>query len=554
MPEYISLRDDQSTIRMSDCMMHCVAEPESFEDGEPAVTFDELSDADDMFAEVDMSEYVSRALASIPARDRARVEEDLERVHLGPVLRMFRHATGTDVVRRTPVKKGGGEARAMFERALDLHDTLHDAKCRDDGCRAYVASVVMKEGDVLPAPKIGGATRERLTLRDVANHGTFVELITSAKTLDLGGEALDNSVLFGKDYRAEIMDRPVISGDDDVVRTFQTVMREKVKTHDERVRIPEFDGIEIWSTKNTKDDVAKIFRVAAFCEKMRRRYSGKAKFMMDIEHKMAQMLFQYKETDRCLGTKHIIVNEALGDVEHVINGETLNEWEFVQCDASVVDGMAHPGKHDGRRTGVASLPGSLVQVTFEGMSDSDVAMYTASSAHRPIPDDGVLKHVRNHAWIDPDDPGRELATESYSTSGVHAIAKLRGGDPGVVAHYAAMKRAADWGQVNHCVEYDMVFVTHDRPAFLYAIYMRCPAILMSVDSRYVGEGCIAYAFVMFAPTGCRERLSHSAPIQDPAIKTGRRGQAGGTARVDGTAVCAVAAIAVIIASLTRTFH
>lgn len=90
------------------------------------------------------------------------------------------------------------------------------------------------------------------------------------------------------------------------------------------------------------------------------------------------------------------------------------------------------------------------------------------------------------------------------------------------AHYLAMKRAADWGQVNHCLEYDMVFVTHDKPAFLYAIFVRCPAILVTFDLRFKDDGCLAYAFAMFAPEGCRQRLHDSKPIVRPGSMKGGR--------------------------------
>lgn len=527
---------------MSDLMFYCVHElTERREDGEPDVTFDELANADDMFMETDMEAYVSRALASVPESDRDRVEAELERVHMGPRLALYRHATGTALRPRGQAKKGGGgdDVSSHFDRLLELHDSLHDAKCRDDTCLEHVAKLVMGEDYVLPAG---------MTLRDVASHKAFVTVVTGWRMLDIGGREYNNVSLFNKDYRTEAMPLRDIDGEDeDIVSTFQTVMRETNRTHDHRVRRREFDGLEVWSTEAMKNCVAKIFRVAAFCEMVRRLYSGKAKFMMDVEYKMAQMLFQYKETDRVLGNKHVIVNDALGDTEHRLNRTMLNEWTFVQCDASVIDGMAHPGEHDGRRTGTASLPGSLVQVTFEGMHDCGVARYRADSEHYVVPENGVLKHVRDHEWVSiAEDPPRPIAHEYYSQSGVKSLAKVRTGDPGVDAHFMAMKRASDWGQVNHCLEYDMVFVTHDKPAFLYALFMGAPAILMTVDNRFVKKGCISYAFVMYAPEGCRERLKASPPIVDPTIRKARRKRAGGDG---GTYVCAVAAIAVILTAL-----
>ena len=42
----------------------------------------------------------------------------------------------------------------------------------------------------------------------------------------------------------------------------------------------------------------------------------------------------------------------------------------------------------------------------------------------------------------------------------------------------SMKRAGDWGQVEHCVKYNKVFVTADKFAALYAYYRGVRFILM----------------------------------------------------------------------------
>lgn len=44
----------------------------------------------------------------------------------------------------------------------------------------------------------------------------------------------------------------------------------------------------------------------------------------------------------------------------------------------------------------------------------------------------------------------------------------------------SLKRAGDWGQVEHCVRYRKIFVTRDKLAALYAMYRRVPFIYMSI--------------------------------------------------------------------------
>jgi hypothetical protein len=43
-----------------------------------------------------------------------------------------------------------------------------------------------------------------------------------------------------------------------------------------------------------------------------------------------------------------------------------------------------------------------------------------------------------------------------------------------------MKRAGDWGQVEHCARYNKVFVTHDALAALYAFYRGVHFVLVRV--------------------------------------------------------------------------
>ena len=48
----------------------------------------------------------------------------------------------------------------------------------------------------------------------------------------------------------------------------------------------------------------------------------------------------------------------------------------------------------------------------------------------------------------------------------------------------ALKRAGDWGQVEHCVQYDNVFVTSDKLAALYAYYRGVRFILLKRDDTH----------------------------------------------------------------------
>jgi hypothetical protein len=64
----------------------------------------------------------------------------------------------------------------------------------------------------------------------------------------------------------------------------------------------------------------------------------------------------------------------------------------------------------------------------------------------------------------------------------------------------ALKRAGDWGQVEHCVKYGKVFVTHDRLAALYAWCRGVPCIWFQEDQkRSTSIDFVQFRFVASSP-------------------------------------------------------
>lgn len=52
----------------------------------------------------------------------------------------------------------------------------------------------------------------------------------------------------------------------------------------------------------------------------------------------------------------------------------------------------------------------------------------------------------------------------------------------------ALKRAGDWGQVEHCVRHGKVFVTADKMAALYAYYRRAKFVLVQTQDNREAVG------------------------------------------------------------------
>ena len=65
----------------------------------------------------------------------------------------------------------------------------------------------------------------------------------------------------------------------------------------------------------------------------------------------------------------------------------------------------------------------------------------------------------------------------------------------------ALKRAGDWGQVEHCRRYNKVFVTGDRLAAMYAWYRGIRFVYMQYQEHFEDElpnftSFFRYSFVM----------------------------------------------------------
>lgn len=509
-----------------------------------------LQSFDDMLG-ADMQLYVEETMKGASPE----VEAALERAYMGVRVPVYRHATGPNV-RFTDQKGGDSEATARMNQTLELHDTLHDADCeRSEESMEYVAEVITgSRTPELPRPMAADATvSPMITLAQVANHDAFVDVMTRTPFVQVFGTRLDNP-LSNKDYRPEFAPRPVVpdvpdAGKEAIMSGFETACTACARVHDARVKRPNFDGVEIWTTESMNTSRSKVFRVAEFCRTVRDMFSRRAKFMMDVPDALVQLLLKYKEADGVLGRKYLIVNPAIGDLEHVVNLQTVNEWTLVKCDASLLDPGDHPGQRDKRETGVVSLQGSRVFVEMFGLPDMNGAEYVADSTEFKDEHYGTRKYVVNGRWLK--DPALDMGPEKYTQGGVQALAAARPRDDiGREARYFAMKRSGDWGQVEHCKKYGMVFVTHDKPAFLYALAREVSSMLMIVDGRYGEYGCLGYSFVMYAPPGAAQALYNSKPIELPSSKKRAHQRGGGRNSI----LAVVAAATTIVASVLASIH
>ena len=64
---------------------------------------------------------------------------------------------------------------SVFNRTMELHDSLHDAKCNSDECLQYIANVVTCQNNFEDTVTVA--------LKDLADHTTFLEKVTSSSAI-----------------------------------------------------------------------------------------------------------------------------------------------------------------------------------------------------------------------------------------------------------------------------------------------------------------------------------------------------------------------------------
>lgn len=198
--------------------------------------------------------------------------------------------------------------------------------------------------------------------------------------------------------------------------------------------------------------------------------------------------------------------------------ERVGSWRILSCDASVYDNaqnVDYMSPHGA--TEDVFHPDALVHFRFDRDPTPASYGYTIESTVSPVdvfePHLGRTEYSRDvESWRYTDrDTGREGVEVhdkvsllpffgNYVHRGLNCAAPL------------ALKRASDWGQVEHCKKHDLIFVTSDILAAEYAMY-RGAALLFLKTYDYVKRGktfnFVHYSFVLSRATTCPQE---AAPI------------------------------------------
>lgn len=517
--------------------------------------------------------YVARVFAMATDEERER----MRRTHLRSVIQ-FVEVTANPFG-RTPKNMSGGmdprfteldfrtkELDFRVHKLLEFADSLHDFPA--DAHADVVEKVLhIDENDypvVTRTDKFGNNTTVRMTIADVVTHRQFLTDLTSNRVLIFGNEEVD-SPLHGLDYRPEMLTHPsskVPVEDREMTRKeYQEALIGAQKVHDDRTPQSDlFKCKEVWSEqddKSRKMQVLKLQQIIDVCNCMREKFKNDSCFVMDTNGPLPRMVSSYALIDKSVNKKFRIENDAAEDLVPLLQEIVSKSWENVTCDASLIDAADHRGVVHRRATGDVFHPDSLVQVTLDGCDGFDVYRYKASSEtvtddSRGTPEMNVPKTVTRDMWLH--------LREKYSKATVIGLleqssVKVDGEfvpkpieEIQHVARWLALKRAGDWGQVLHCKKYGLVFMTGDKPAFMFAVALDVPAMLfVENDDDHVKDKKMKLStFVMYSGTRSRSELTNKEALIAAEVDDSPKeyGQVGGRGHGYGLAIaCAAVTIA-----------
>lgn len=325
--------------------------------------------------------------------------------------------------------------------------------------------------------------------------------------------------------------------------------------------------VEVWSDENraTSKEIIKLVQLADLCRNMRAVFGNEAKFMLDTDPLVVEMLFgidltyssfaRLFELDRADATTFL--PHVTPDVRDAYSEEELFElayagykravavdWTRWHCDASHLDSretkVDPQTRFSARDTGDVFHELSNVKVSllrsrpdsFEYTITSEISEVDNTPPGTTVPRRAVL---HKNVWYVDGEPIRYSANavvdkiDSCIFRGKEVVE-----DPELrAAELMALKRAGDWGMVVHCRDNGMVFVTQDRFCALFAALMDVETLFLRVGEH---AGVNQYSFALMT----RE------------TKRGAR-QTGGTRTTSPVAMACILTLAVSMAILGSIF-
>jgi hypothetical protein len=384
-------------------------------------------------------------------------------------------------VRKIRKKLSGGQEDSRDFRItsmLSLGDTHHDFKEFSD-------SFVLEKTKHTPLPR-------GVTVKTLKNERALITKLSNLRTLTFSSSTIINP-MHGAKFLDVFNVRKFAATAPKEARSIEGLILAQIRHMDGKYRA-NLVHADVTTIRNLEmNDVMKLRQVASVVSTLRQLY-GSRNYLVDADasQPLIKLMFAFKNLQNAFFTKFATVpwTDELASMsaalQALVNQRMQVEFEpmgSVQTtDAGIFDPALNSEKLevDPRPTG--ALFGSSqfpYEVTLRGCEDL---------GHGRVVN--VLINEREGTTLNLSLTSKQCA-KYISKNHIAALITKRAENDAIDKRLSllreetlfAMKRAGDWGQVEHCKMYSKIFVTRDRMAALYAHYRGIKYVFMSFDDH-----------------------------------------------------------------------
>ena len=416
--------------------------------------------------------YVSRALNDASAELRERVFQSFEELAVTSVAGMYedRDVRSDKTVPLVRVQSGG-DAQSQFYALLQLIDSLKDF------------------GDKVPAEHIQQAFRVELPI--ITKTRDNVEIVEQMKLAEMYGP--DNTLLQDITSTAQLQfpngavyDNPLHNHNFEQgmfvfdSRITDCLVDDQILLYKEtNPPCKDCTNLEVWSFVEDELKILKVEQIVHVVAEITKMYGVNAKFIVDESAPLTRLVLSmkmiYKSFLQSFRIQWLDKKQTMEWIQWWnVWSELTKNWRCMTCDAGLMDAEPHAFDLHPAPTGDIFEEGSPVQISLISSSE------TVNG--RKVERQYTYEISSDCSPVDFNHPGTNTVTKSIINDKYNGIQELYSINSVVttiasridvgmnIAVPLALKLAGDWGQVEHCKKYDMVFVTSDKLAALYAIY------------------------------------------------------------------------------------
>ena len=418
-----------------------------------------------------------------------REKEGILRAYLGLTAREVR-------LRPAATKQAGGnsyEGPTEVYRLFEAADMLHDF--------GEAAAAEAQATAVLP---------KGLAWNQMVRSDLFARAIAARGDLHIDGKDVANP-LAGLCLLDGIMDLPrLIDGAPDLASVRRKLAGFLNGRHG---TIPRIAGAAVITDTSVRPRPVELGEVAFMLARLHDTFGRKGTFIVETNI-VGRIALGLRSIDKAMHVLFTVddvvdwsgVNAKLRSMaSEILAARIESEWDVSLCDANLFDSSdGVPGyiPIDARPTGdvFPAFSGGGCQVNLRGVDTgarrSPKVLATITNGGVPIEVCAKPKETRcfSERWIRDLLAARSLNSESDMAAGLTGVAKKVSALPPGALY--AIKRAGDWGQVEHCLRYNKIFMTADLLAATYAMFRGVGCVYVRIESSYVPVDFERAAFAM----------------------------------------------------------